>query len=197
MKSKSISQKLMGLFGTGGRNAAEQQLKELDAEKRDNEDGLLILKDEIANLETRLLSQKKEFDRTHGERKLIVQQELTLTTAELTGKRKRRDVLVGNILRISKQIEALLEHRATQHDGLTEDDIDTLAVDRSEANERRRKLDHATIDLEKETYRPPVVMEPPVIADARDGDVELPSEVLEALETCSPRTPTTLTSEDK
>ena len=194
MKSKSIGQKMVGWFGGG--NADERQLNDLAVEKRDNEDGLFRLKDEIANLEARLLTQKKEFDRAHGERKLIVQQELTLTAAELTNKRNRRDVYVNNILRISKQVEALLQHRATQQDGLDEDSIDSLAVDRSEANDRQRRLDQATGDLEKEVYTSPAVKEP-AVADVRDSDVELPAEVLQALEACVPRTSPTLINEEK
>ena len=196
MKSKSIGDKVKEIIGRGERKAIERQLDDLAAAKRDNEDGFLRLKDEIANLEERLLSQKKEFDRAHGERKLIVQQELTLTATELTGKRTRRDVHTNNLLRISKQSEALRGQIATQQDGLDEDSIDRLAVDRNEANDRQRRLDQATDDLAKEVYTSPAIKEP-AVADVRDSDAELSAEVLQALEACVPRTSPTLTNEEK
>jgi len=147
----------------GGGNDAQRRLKALDgmedkfiAARRDNEDSLHALKDEIKTLEARALQKKRELDQVHGDSKRIVVGEIERVFRELDGLRDRENVISANLERIRVAIAKVGEAKAALRAGVSEEQFDDIALEIQDLFGTLKTLDRAATDLGREKYEAPV-----------------------------------------
>ena len=158
---EAISDLLSKLFGG---NDVRKRLKVLDGmeerfsvAKRDNEDSLQNLKDDIKALETRALQKKRELEQSHGDTKRIIVGEIERVFRELDGLRGRENVIAANLERIRGALAKTGEAKVALRAGMSEDQLDTLALEMQDLYGELKSMDRAAVDLEKETYLAPGV----------------------------------------
>jgi len=171
----AIREFLAKLFGGG--NDMQRRLKALDgmedkfvSARRDNEDSLHSLKDEIKTLEARAIQKKRELDQAHGDSKRIVVGEIERIFRELDGLRGRENVVAANLERIRVAIAKVGEAKAALRAGVSEEQFDDIALEIQDLFGTLKTLDRAAADLEREKYEAPAASK--VDVDQRMAEVQ-------------------------
>jgi hypothetical protein len=171
---EAIREFLARLFGG---NDTQRRLKALEAiedkfisAKRDNEDGLHSLKDEIRTLEARALQKKRELDQAHGDSKRIVVGEIERVFRELDRLRGRENVVAANLDRIGVALAKVGEAKAALRAGVSEEQFDDIALEIQDLFSTLKTLDRAATDLDREKYGAPAASK--VDVDQRLGEVQ-------------------------
>lgn len=158
---EAIREFLAKLFGGG--NDTQRRLKALDgmedkfvAAKRDNEDSLHSLKDEIRTLEARAVQKKRELDQVHGDSKRIVVGEIDRLFRELDRLRGRENVVEANMERIGVALAKVGEAKAALRAGVSEEQFDDIALEIQDLFGTLKTLDRAATDLDREKYEAPL-----------------------------------------
>lgn len=164
----SISANLSKLASFLGLKATDKRRmqgmgKKLAASKAGNVDRLEALKQEIAQLEARVLAKKKEYDAASGDTRKIISREMERLFRELDRLHARENIISANIERISAAWAKFEEYKAAQESGLSEGELDDLALELEEALDNLKQVDRASKDLEQVKYQAP---------DPRDVDIE-------------------------
>jgi len=151
------------------RDSNQRRLRVLDemegrfeAVRRDNEDQLHSLKDEIRMLEERAINKRHELDNTTGESRRIVVREIEAICAQLDRLRGREEIVAANLDRIGKAISKIGEARASLGVGVSEDEFDHIAIELQDLFGNLRQLDRAASELDKESYTQASRKEPSV-----------------------------------
>jgi hypothetical protein len=156
----SIREFLAKLFGGNDTQRRLRRLQGMEdrftAAKRDNEDSLQALKDEIKGLEARALRKKRELDQVHGDSKRIVVSEVERTFRELDRLRGREEIVAANLDRIGVALAKVGEAKAALRAGVSEEQFDEIALEIQELFGTLKTLDIAAKDLEREKYAAPV-----------------------------------------
>lgn len=138
-----------------GKTRMEQMEKKLAASKAGNVDRLEALKQNSARLESMVLAKKKEYDAATGERRNIIAKEIERLFRELDRLHSREQIIAANTERISAAWAKLEEYRAAQESGLSESDLDDLALELQDAFDNLKQVDRAGKDLEQVAYQAP------------------------------------------
>ena len=141
---------------------AQQKFKEKRARNHDQIDQL---KEEIATLERRAKSKKKEYDQAHGDTQRVVGAEIERVFESLGRLQNREAILNANITKLDITIAKIEELKAAQEQGLDQDVIDDLAVDLEDVFADLKETDRAAAGLEKVRY--PAAEKAKVDIDAR------------------------------
>ncbi len=172
---ESIREFLAKLFGGG--NDTQRRLKALDgmedkfvAARRDNEDSVHSLKDEIKTLEARALQKKRELDQVHGDSKRIVVGEIERVFRDLDRLRGRENVVGANLERIGVALAKVGEAKAALRAGVSEEQFDDIALEIQDLFGTLKMLDRAATDLDREKYEAPVTSK--VDVDQRMAEVQ-------------------------
>ncbi|MCC5829242.1 MAG: hypothetical protein JJU36_07320 [Phycisphaeraceae bacterium] len=184
----AIRDLLARLFGGGDDTARRLKAlgamrQRLTAAKRDNEDSLHALKDDIRLLEARAVHKKRELDQVHGDSKRIVVGEIDRIFRELDGLRGRENIIAANLERIRVALAKVDEAEAALRAGVTEEQFDELAFEIQGLFSELKTLDRAAADLDRERYEPPATSKVDV-----DQRVEEVQGAREAPVTLSPET---------
>jgi hypothetical protein len=161
---KEFLARLLGMDTETERKLAELRRKETEFEKsiRDSHESLEGLKQEIRTLELRAVQARKELDKTPGDSKRIVISQIEQVFRDIKLREGQECVILGKIDRNQVALAKLREIMASvQHGGATEDVLEDLSLDVSEAHSEMKQADKAAASLEKERYtRPEPVAEP-------------------------------------
>jgi hypothetical protein len=156
----SIYELLTKLFGSN--SSDQRRLKALDgmethfiSARRDNEDNLHSLKDEIKAHEARALKKKQELEQTHGDSKRIVVGEIERIFRELDLTKGRESIVAANLERISQGLAKVREAKAALQAGINEDQFDEIAVEIEDLFSTLKASDRAAADMNREEYAAP------------------------------------------
>lgn len=148
---------LANLFGGG--NDTQRRLTALTAmedriseARRDNEEGISVLKDEIRLLETRARQKKREYDQARGDSQRIVGGEIDRIFCELDRCRGRENIVAANLERISVALAKVGEAKAALRAGVSEEQFDDIALEIQDLFGTLKTLDRAATDLDREKY---------------------------------------------
>lgn len=148
----------------GGKNETQRRLAALEkmeagftASRRDNVDRLDELKSEIRTLESRAINKKKEMEQSHGDSKRIVVGEIERIFRELDRLRGRENIIAANLDRIDVALSKIREAKAALSAGVTEEQLDNIALEIQDLFETLKTLDRTSADLEREKYEAPKV----------------------------------------
>lgn len=151
-------QALRGRWWGGDRQRRDQTLRKMDIQftdtQRDNEDSLRQIKDDIRALEARVLQKKREMEGSHGETRRIIVGEIERLFRAMDRIRDRETVVAENLDRMSKACAKIAEARAALRAGVTEEQLDTVALEIQDSFADLRTLDRAAKDLDEEKYEP-------------------------------------------
>lgn len=168
-----IRELLAKLFGG---NDVQRRLKVLGAmeerfnvAKRDNEDSLRNLKEEIRTEENRARKLKQEHEQAHGDSKRIVAGEIERLFRGLDRLRGRENVIAGNLDRIAVALAKVAEAKAALKAGVSEAEFDDIALEIQDLFGSLKSMDRAARDLDRETYAPAEAV--PVNAEERLAEV--------------------------
>jgi hypothetical protein len=161
---KEFLARLLGMGTETERKIALLRRKETEFEKaiRDSHESLEGLKQEIRTLELRAVQARKELDKTTGDSQRIVVSQIEQVFRDIKLREGQESVILGKIDRNQVALAKLREViAAAQHGGVTEDVLEDLSLDVSEAHAGMNQADKAAASLEKERYtRPEPVREP-------------------------------------
>jgi hypothetical protein len=156
---EAVQEFLARIFGGSD---TQRRLKVLDAmeekfasARRDNEDSVHALKDEIRVLEARALQKKKEHDLARGDSKRVIAGEIERTFRELDRLHGREKVIAANLDRIGLASAKVAVAKVALNAGVTEDQFDDIALELQTLFGQLRESDRAARDLEQEEYRAP------------------------------------------
>jgi len=123
--------------------------------KRDNEDSLFSLKDDIRSKEALALKKKKELDGVSGDSRRVVVGEIERVFRELDRLRGRENVVAANLDRIDIALAKVGEAKAALRAGVSEEQFDDIALEVQDLFSSLKALDRAAVDLDREKYEPP------------------------------------------
>lgn len=168
-----IRELLAKLFGG---NDVQRRLKVLgameerfSAAKRDNEDSLRNLKEEIKTEENRARKLKQEHEQAYGDSKRIVAGEIERLFRGLDRLRGRENVIAGNLDRIAVALAKVAEAKAALKAGVSEEEFDDIALEIQDLFGSLKSMDRAARDLDRETYASAEAV--PVNAEERMAEV--------------------------
>jgi hypothetical protein len=147
----SIASRLKQGLGLGSSDA--QQLDAWKAkyaqDKADNQDRLESVKDEVRQLEARLLQKKAKFEQSHGPVRKIIGAEIEQAFRELDRKEKQVKIIVDNIEAISIALDKIkeLEHAKARH--LKEGELDQASVLTEDAIQENKQVVGALKELQE------------------------------------------------
>ena len=149
--------KLAGILGVKGsdKRRMEQMEHKLSIARAGNQDRLEALKEKIRDLEGQALSKKQELESARGDSKKIIAREIERIFRELDRLHSREKIIAGNLDRISIALVKLEEYADAREVGLSDDDLDDIALDLQEAFDDLNIADKAVNDLDRITYQPP------------------------------------------
>lgn len=139
--------------------------QKLAGEMAGNVDRLEALKEKIKLLENQALFKKKEHNNTKGQSRRILGGEIGRIFRDLDRLNGQENVIAGSIERISNAQAKLGEYKAAQSRGLSEDELDDIAVGLQEVIDELKGIDRASKDLKDINYNGPEVS--PVNVDER------------------------------
>lgn len=163
--------KLAGLVGlkTTDKQRFEKMEQKLATHKAGNVDRLEALKERIHRLEAQVKDKKKDYDTSRGDSQRIIAGEIERLFREIDRLRGQEAIIVGNLDRISTAQAKLEEYKSAVLSGLSDDELDDLALGLQEAFDKLRIDDHAAKDLEKIKYQAPISK--PVDAQRRTAEI--------------------------
>ena len=149
--------RLAGILGVKGsdKRRMEQMEHKLSIARAGNQDRLEALKEKIRDLEGQALSKKQELESARGDSKKIIAREIERIFRELDRLHSREKIIAGNLDRISIALVKLEEYADAREVGLSDDDLDDIALDLQEAFDDLNIADKAVNDLDRITYQPP------------------------------------------
>lgn len=149
--------RLAGILGVKGsdKRRMEQIEHRLSIARAGNQDRLQALKEKIRDLEGQALIKKQELESTRGDSKRILAREIERIFRELDRLHSREKIIAGNLDRISLALIKLEEYADAREVGLSDDDLDDIALDLQEAFDDLNIADKAVNDLDRITYQPP------------------------------------------
>ncbi len=163
--------KLAGLVGlkTTERQRFEKMEQKLATHKAGNVDRLEALKEKIHRLEAQVQEKKKAYDTSRGDSQRIIAGEIERLFREIDRFRGQESIIVGNLDRISTAQTKLEEYNSAVMSGLSDDELDDLALGLQESFDDLRVVDRAAVDLDKIKYQVP--MSNPVDAQRRTAEI--------------------------
>jgi len=145
----------------------------LEGARRDNEDALEKLKDEIRTLESRALRVYDELQKATGASKNVVAQQLALIKRDLERRNGRLTILVRNLDLIGEAVARVEEMLAALKAGpVNEDEIDELSVYLEDVFDKLAAADEAGRELAEMRYAPVPVAEGERPARVGEGQPE-------------------------
>ena len=149
---------LAGLFG-GERAKAEKKYNKMElafeSVRRDNEDELHKLKEEIKALEARALSKKREYEQANGGVQRLIRKEIELIFKEIDGLQGRETIIGANLERCAEALAKAREAAAALKRGVNADQLDDLAIELQELFGELRNTDSASKNLVADTAYAP------------------------------------------
>jgi len=130
----------------------EKQKEQLTGSRAENVERIEGLKEQIEALEARAQREKREYSRLKGARQRIVVGQMERTFRELDRLRGKEKIIANNIEVLSRAIEKIEELDAARVAGVSDDQLDALAIDLEGSLDELARRDKATADLEKVTY---------------------------------------------
>lgn len=140
-----------------------------NADKRDNEDSLRNLKEEIRREENRARKLKEEHDQAQGDSRRIVAGEIERLFRGLDRLRGRENVIAGNLERIGVALAKVAEGKAALKTGVSEEQFDEIALELQDLFGALKSADRAARELDREVYTTPEAT--PVDAETRMAEV--------------------------
>ena len=126
-----------------------------DSHRKDNELELEKLKDEIRNLTERARDKKYEYDKEKSRHlKEIIKGELILILDELDALKDRQRIITRNLRQIALAERKRKEAEVASEIGISEDELDQVAVEHEDAMAGMKEGDRAAEALEKSAYDP-------------------------------------------
>ncbi len=182
----SISAKLSRLTGIIGLKSSdkrriEQMEHKLSVARAGNLDRLQAIKEKIRDLEGQALMKKQELDSARGDSKRIIAGEIERLFRDLDRLQGREKIIAANMDRISIAQVKLEEYSDARESGLSEDDLDEIALDLQVSFDDLNTADKAMKDLSKVIYEPPQAER--VDAEARMAEVSGENETTAGLTT--------------
>jgi len=129
--------------------------QKLQSARRENTDQLEDLKGRIKSLERQALAQKAELEKAKGTSRRLVVSQIEQTFRDLDRLQGRENIVVQTLDRISLAITKVGEARAAKQQGVSEDQMDELAVELQDVFADLKVSDRAARDLERVEYSPP------------------------------------------
>jgi hypothetical protein len=139
--------------GLGLQPSEQRQLEAWKAkyaqDKADNQDRLESVKDEVRQLEARILQKKAKFDQSHGPVQKILGAEIEQAFRELDRKEKQVKIIVDGIEAVSIALDKIKELEHAKAHRLKEGELDQAAVLAEDAIEENKQVLDALKDLQK------------------------------------------------
>jgi hypothetical protein len=118
-----------------------------------NVDRLEVLKNEIRGLERQIVNKRDEYDKSSGAIKQIVAREIERLFRELDSIVRLEAILSSNLERANSVIRQIQTTQAIEARGLTETEVDDIAVTMQETLDSLHALDRATAELVTIQYK--------------------------------------------
>lgn len=118
-------------------------------DKADNQDRLESVKDEVRQLEARILQKKAKFDQSHGPVQKILGAEIEQAFRELDRKEKQVKIIVDGIEAVSIALDKVKELEHAKAHRLEEGELDQAAILAEDAIEENKQVLDALKDLQK------------------------------------------------
>ena len=139
--------------GLGLQPSDQRQLEAWKAkyaqDKADNQDRLESVKDEVRQLEARILQKKAKFDQSHGPVQKIFGAEIEQAFRELDRKEKQVKIIVDGIEAVSIALDKVKELEHAKAHRLEEGELDQAAILAEDAIEENKQVLDALKDLQK------------------------------------------------
>ncbi len=139
--------------GLGLEPSDERQLAAWKAkyaqDKADNQDRLESIKDEVGQLEARILQKKGRFDQSHGPVQKILGAEIEQAFRELDRKEKQVKIIVDSIEAISIALDKIKELEHAKAHRVKEGELDAVSILTEDAIEENKQVVEALKDLQR------------------------------------------------
>jgi len=160
--------------GLGLKASDQQQLvqwkQKLEQAKADNVDALDQLKEEIARIEQRIRQKKLKYDQAHGLTQKMIGREIEQVFRELDRKEKQAEITLSGIEANALALDKVGELERAMERGVTEGQLDAIAVQLEGTLGEVMQADNALKDLEQVGYKAPE--EAAVDVEKRMGELE-------------------------
>ena len=143
-----------------------------------NKDNLDALKQQITSLQVRARRQKAERDKARGENRKIVEKEISQTFREIDRATQREEIITANLDKVNLAQEKISQWLDASERGVSEDELDDVAIELKEAVDAMRVSDRAATDLDRVRYegreRPQVDVETRMtaVSEVATGEAE-------------------------
>jgi len=146
---------LKKLLGRGKPNSTKRMMGKLRVTKATNESKLEDLKDQIRDLTERAREKKREYDaETARHLKRIIAGEINRLLDQLDRFKNREIIIERNLNQTILLIEKNQELESAELRGVSEEDMDELAIDLEDVFADMKDTDRAVKELEKVAYQP-------------------------------------------